>query len=109
MSERMAKINSRLRREISVAIAREALWDSGLITVSRVKCSSDLRSATVYISVMPENKSGSALKALKKSNSGISRGFKRLNLKNVPKLRWKVDSQERFAAEIEKAVQNMNK
>jgi len=107
MSDRMIQINEMLRSEIAIALSEEVYLDNGLITVTRVNCSNDLKAATVVVSVLPENISGTALSLLRKNSKLVSKKLGRLNLKNIPKLRWKIDSQERFAAQVEKAIDDI--
>ena len=98
----MEKINELLRAELACLISRNIALDNGLITISHVKCSPNLLSATVFISVLPENQTGTALSNLRKQNSSFTKKLKKLNLKNIPKFNWRVDSQIRHAAEIDK-------
>jgi ribosome-binding factor A len=108
MSDRMLQINEQLRSEIAQAISREVYINDGLITVTKVKCAANLQHATVFVSVLPENVSGSALAMLKKNNSLISKYLSKLNLKYTPKLRWRIDDQERYAADINRVINEIN-
>lgn len=103
MSDRMIKINELLRAEIAKIVLEDVTLENGLITITQVKCSADLHEATVFISVLPEKLSGSALKILRAHSSLVSKKLKRFNLKSIPRFNWKIDSQERFAADLEKA------
>ncbi|MDO8261450.1 MAG: ribosome-binding factor A, partial [Candidatus Magasanikbacteria bacterium] len=62
---RMDQINELLREELSILMSRETPIPNGLITITRVKCSPDLKNATILISVLPENVSGSALRKVR--------------------------------------------
>ena len=104
---RMERINDLLRSELSKQMINNVSLDNGLITIIRVKCSPNLKSATVYISVLPENQAGSALKVVRKSNSQFSSLFKKLNLKNIPKLTWRIDPVERHAAEMDQTFNEL--
>lgn len=106
---RMEQVNELLRSELANLLSREIAIDNGLITILYVKCSPNLRQATVGISVLPENMSGSALQILRKHSSGFSGALKnKLKLKFIPKFRWIIDSQERYAVEIDKAINNLH-
>lgn len=100
----MEQVNQLLRSELANLVSKEVYLQDGLITITHVKCSPDLKNASILISVLPENLSGTALKTLNKFNSLFSNELrKKLNLKFIPKFTWKIDSQERYAAEIDKA------
>jgi len=110
MSERIIQINDQLRREIAGLIAREIALEDGLITITRVSCSPDLRAAKVFISVLPTNHSGSALSLLKKHNSLFKSELrKKLRIKFIPKIFWAIDERERYAAEIDKVFDEISK
>jgi ribosome-binding factor A len=104
MSSRVIQINEMLRAEVAGIISREVYLDNGLITVTKVRCGADLREASVFVSVLPENVSGTALKLLRQNTSVVSKQLRKLHLKYIPKITWRIDSQERFAVGVEKAI-----
>jgi ribosome-binding factor A len=108
MSRRVEQINEQLRLELANLIARNLSLDDGLITIIYVKTTADLRYAKIGISVLPMQKSGSALKQLRHHNSVFTGELrKKLNMKFIPKFNWVIDSQERYAIEIEKVLDNL--
>ena len=110
MSHRIEQINEQLRAELANQIARNIPLEEGMITIIWVKCSPDLRYAKISISVLPENLSGSALKNLKSHNSIFSSSLKKkLDLKFIPKFNWVIDSQERYAVEMDKVFEELAK
>jgi len=105
---RLDKINSLLIKELANLINKEISLDNGLITVSFIDCSRDLKNVKIGISVMPENLSGTALKKLRKGNKIFSQNLKkRLNLKFIPKFNWIIDEREKNAANIEKILKEI--
>ena len=106
---RMEQINELLRAELACLISQNISLENGLITVSRVKCSPDLSSATVYISILPENLSGTALSTLRKNNYILKKNLKKLHLKNIPKLNWQTDPQARQKTELDKVFDEIKK
>jgi len=52
MSQRITRINELLRREVSEQMRRYYRADSAAITISDVDCSTDLRHARIYFSVL---------------------------------------------------------
>ena len=77
MSNRILQINELLRQELAALVSREIYLRDGLITVTKVKCSPDLKNASVRISVLPENFSGSALRELKNHNTLFAKELKK--------------------------------
>lgn len=105
---RTEKINGLLRSELANLISRDFDSDECLITITYVLCSSDLRYAKAGISVLPENKSGTALKNLRKHSSEFRNNLKKkLNLKYIPKINWIIDANERHALEIEEVLKKI--
>jgi ribosome-binding factor A len=105
---RLEQVNELLKRNIADLVNREVSLKDGLITVSFVDCSPDLKRAKIGISVLPINLSGTALKALR-GNSSLFSGIlkKRIKLKHVPKFDWVIDSTEEEAAKIEKLLEEI--
>lgn len=102
---RMDQVNELLKNELGILITREIMMEDGLITIIRVDCSPNLQHAAIYISVLPNSISGTALKNLRQHNSIFSKTLrKKLNLRTIPKLNWKIDAGERYAAEINDAI-----
>ncbi|MEA3449512.1 MAG: ribosome-binding factor A [Patescibacteria group bacterium] len=107
---RMEQVNAMLQAELAQLINECVEFRDGLITITRVKCSPNLKEATVFVSVLPENKYGSALKALRKSDYNFSKYLKkRIKMKYIPRFNWQIDSTEKEADELEKIIINMNK
>jgi ribosome-binding factor A len=103
----MQKVNDLLIAELARELSRLKLIEDGLITITYVKCSPNLREASIGISVLPENRTGTALRALRKQNSYFKKTLKKLNLKYVPNLNWQVDSLVRRAAEFDEAIKKI--
>ena len=102
---RVDQINSLLREKLANLANKEVFLEHGLITISYVQCSPDLRHAKVGVSVLPENLSGTALKKLRRSSKALSSHLKKmLKLKYTPKLNWSIDKQERQAADIDQVI-----
>lgn len=95
MSQRSDQVAGLLRESIQKVIAK-GLHDprvKGLITVTRVTVSEDLRSATVYISVMPESDRELTLHGLRAASKHIRHQISdSLALRRVPDLLFKPDA-----------------
>jgi ribosome-binding factor A len=93
MSERMRRVNEALREVLSESIG--ALKDPriGFVTVTGVKTSTDLRHATVYVSVLgSESKRKATLEGLQSSHGVLqTRVNRELRLKRTPQLTFEYD------------------
>lgn len=108
MARRIEQINELLRAELSYLIARESPLENGLITITYVRTGADLKNATIGISVLPENLSGTALRQLKRISGQLARELnKKLKIQFIPKFRWEIDTLERNAFELEDAISRM--
>jgi len=106
---RIERINELLKNELADLINKEIPLDKALITVSYVDCAPDLKSAKIGISVFPNNRTGSAVLAVRKKAKYFRALIKkRLNLKIIPKLRILIDDRERKADEIEEIIRKDN-
>ena len=95
MPRRIDRVNELLRSEISHLIAR-GIKDprvAGVISVTEVVASSDLRSARVYVSVMgPQADRQSALDGIRSAASFLRRELReRVNLKHTPHMTFYLD------------------
>ena len=106
MSERIAKINKLIKRDLAEILVRELNLKPGIfLTVAKVDTSRDLRYAKVFISVFPYKESNYALKTLSKEMYSIQGELnKKLKMKPLPRLQFELDSTEEEADKIEKIL-----
>lgn len=103
------RINELLLEELGQAVNREVMLEGALITISYVRCSSDLKQAKVGFSVLPDRLAGSAMRKLTAATAslvGILR--QRTKLRQIPKIIWEFDATEREASWIEKLIDEAN-
>ena len=91
MSRRTVRVNELLREEISELLLREVKdprVGQGLVTITEVEVSPDLRHATVYVSHLGEEaERAGVLKGLEHSAHFLHRELMhRLAMRNVPEL-----------------------
>ena len=95
MPWRIDRVNELLRSEISQLIARQIKDPrvAGVISVTEVIASSDLRSARVYVSVMaPQADQQSALEGIRSAASFLRRELReRVNLRHTPHMTFYLD------------------
>ncbi len=95
MPRRIDRVNELLRSEISHLIARQIKDPrvAGVISITEVISSSDLRSARVYLSVMgSEDDRQAALEGIRSAASFLRRELRsRVNLRHAPHLTFQLD------------------
>ena len=96
MSRRVDRINGLLREEISRLLSREIKDPrlSGLLTITQVSTSSDLRNAKVYLSVLgTDEENTAALRGIQSAATFMRKQLReRLRLKYVPFLTFEIDN-----------------
>ena len=111
MSKRCEQVSSELQHQISELINREIeLPTDCLITITRVTVSPDLKIAKIFVSVLPENKSGTALNHLNRLTGLIRNKLKpKIQFYTLPELRFFIDEYEIKRREISDALDNIEK
>lgn len=111
-NSRMNKIDEELRKEISSIISTELKNPhlTGLISVTKVKTTSDLRFAKVYISMINEKSKKENLSILKQSSGYIRSGIaKKINLRNTPELIFEFDESLEYGSRIDEILKDITK
>ncbi|MBR3152521.1 MAG: 30S ribosome-binding factor RbfA [Clostridia bacterium] len=106
-SNRMNKINEELKKEIGIIISQE-LRDphiTGLVSVTKVVTTPDLRFARVYVSMIGAKSNKGNLARLKKCSGHIrSLIAKKVNLRNTPELIFEFDESIEYGARIDSII-----
>ena len=109
-SNRLDRVNEELRKEISHVITFD-LKDphlNGLISVTKVKTTPDLRYARVYISIINEKNKKESLRILKKSSGYIRTEIaKKLNMRYTPELVFEFDEAIEYGAKIDELIKKV--
>ena len=95
MSDRsQVRFEQQLAEELSKVILREVdLESGGLVTVTRTDVSADLRHATVFVTILPEDRRGTILEQLRKKHREFEYHLSDiLKRGRSPKLAFEVDS-----------------
>jgi ribosome-binding factor A len=110
MNERIAKINELIKQHTNEIITRDINMKSGVfVTISKVDTTSDLRYTRVFVSVFPEKEIPYATKTLEKENFHIQGKLnKKLYMKPLPRLEFRLDMTESKADKIEKLLKEIN-
>jgi len=89
-SNRIGRINEEIQRELSSLIRTvkdPRVAEAGVISVTAVETTPDLKYAKIYVSVLDKSASAQALKGLKSASGYLRRELGRaLNLRNTPEL-----------------------
>ena len=112
MTRRTERINELIRQEISQLLSRD-LNDprlSGVVTITQVKTSSDLRLATVYVSVLGDRaKEETVLSGVSSAAKYIRKELGlRLALRYVPELKFVLDETMNEAEHIYQLMEGLS-
>ena len=109
---RMSRVDEELKKEISNIITYD-LKDpniTGLISVTKVKVSGDLKYAKVYVSMLNAKHNKQVLAALKKSAGFVRTEIaKRINLRTTPEIIFIFDDSIEYASRIDTILKEVIK
>ena len=108
---RLGRINEELKKEISKIITFE-LKDpniTGLISVTKVKITPDLKYAKVYVSILNSKNNEKTLQGLKDSSGFIRTQIaKTVNLRITPQLVFELDDSIEYGMKIDSIIKELN-
>ena len=103
-SNRIGRINEEIQRELSEQLRRlkdPRVSQTGMVSVTRVDTTGDLRYARVYISVLDKSQEKDVLKGLKSAAGFLRRELGRtLQLRYTPELQFLPDDSIQHGAHI---------
>lgn len=110
---RHERVAEEIRHEVSIMLGGE-LKDpriAGLVTVTEVRLTPDLRQARIFVSVMgSEAEQASTLAGLGAAAGYVRRELtQRLRLRRGPEIHWILDRSEEYAEHIETLLRQMKK
>lgn len=109
---RLGRINEELKKEISQVINYELKNPdvTGMISVTKVKITPDLKYAKVYVSVLNSKNLKKTLEGLKDSSGFIrSRVARTVNLRITPELVFEYDDSIEYGERIDSILKNLKK
>lgn len=112
-SYRLQRVSDEIKRIVADIFIRDLPHEgAGLITVTKVVCTSDLREARIYVSIYNQDKAvvEKTMQQIRHEATFI-RGLvgHRLLLRFVPKLLFFYDDSQEYAEHIERLFQNIHK
>lgn len=109
-NNRLGRIDEELKKEISNIINYELNNPNvtGLISVTRVKITPDLKYAKVYVSILNSKNTKNTFVNLKKSSGFIRTEIaKRINLRITPELIFVLDDSMEYGAKIDQILKDI--
>lgn len=101
---RTEKVSNFIRKIAAEFLARENNKTS-LLTISRVSVSPDLRNATIFFTVLPENKEAEALEFTKRKRSDLRDILKEnMETKTIPFVDFEIDKGEKNRQKIDELL-----
>jgi len=108
-SKRIAQVNELIQQELSAIFRREIEFPlSTLVTITHVDTDPDIKTAQVYVSILPAQKYGTVLSTIKKRSPFIQSLLnKKLRMHHVPSLTYEIDAQMRYVDEIDTILDSL--
>jgi ribosome-binding factor A len=109
MSERMRRVNESVRQVLAETLPELKDPRIGLVTVTAVSVSPDLREGTVYVSVLGnERKRRSTLEGLESAHAVVqARLARELRLKRTPHLTFEYDPSVEYGVRLTKLIDEL--
>ncbi len=109
-NNRIGRIDEEYRKELSHIIGYELKNPNvtGMISVTKVKVTPDLKYAKVYVSILNSKNIKETMEGIKKSSGFIrSELAKRINLRNTPELIFEIDDSLEYGAKIDSILKEI--
>jgi ribosome-binding factor A len=108
MPERMRRVNESLRELLSEAVLDLKDPRIGFVTITGVDTSPDLRSARVFVSVLPEKKREATLAGLSAAHGVLqARVARELRMKRTPQLAFEYDPSVERGVRMSKLIDEL--
>ena len=107
---RLGRVNEELMKALSQIITYELKNPdvTGMISVTKVKVTPDLKYAKVYVSIFNSKNIKETMEGLKKSSGFIRTELaKRINLRNTPELIFEIDDSMEYGAKIDSILKEI--
>ena len=111
-SNRIGRINEEIQRELADQLRhlKDPRVSSGMVSVTRVDTTGDLRYARVYVSALDKSQEKEILKGLKSASGFLRRELGRtLQLRYTPELQFIADDSIQYGAHILQVLRDPEK
>lgn len=101
--QRYQRVESLILEELNKIILKELEFSEELVTVTSVEVQKDLENAVINVSVLPSERNKAVLERLNKNSKKLRfLLLRKINIKPMPQLNFKIDLGPEKAAEIER-------
>ncbi|MDP2656255.1 MAG: ribosome-binding factor A [bacterium] len=109
METRIAKINELIRAELAMTLKRTVEFRLGtLVTITTVECDSELKNATVHLTVFPQDYEKEALLLIKKLSGPLQHALNhKLSMRFVPQLSYYIDKEQTAGYAVEELLNSI--
>ena len=111
-NNRFNRVEEEMKKEISNIISNKLKNPdvTGLISVTKVKVTTDLKFAKVYVSILNAQNTKATLRGLKQSSGFVrSEVAKSINLRNTPEIIFELDDSMEYGAKIDSLLKDIMK
>ncbi len=111
-SNRFNRVEEEMKKEISNIISNKLKNPdiTGLISVTKVKVTTDLKYARIYVSILNAKNTKGTLRGLKQSAGFVrSELAKSINLRNTPEIIFELDDSMEYGAKIDSILKDIIK
>ena len=111
-NNRFNRVEEEMKKEISNIISNKLKNPdiTGLISVTKVKVTTDLKFAKVYVSILNAKNTKATLRGLKQSSGFVrSEVAKSINLRNTPEIIFELDDSMEYGAKIDSILKDIMK
>lgn len=111
-NNRFNRVEEEMKKEISNIISNKLKNPdvTGLISVTKVKVTTDLKFAKVYVSILNAKNTKATLRGLKQSAGFVrSEVAKSINLRNTPEIIFELDDSMEYGAKIDSILKDIMK
>ena len=111
-SNRIGRINEEIQRELAEQLRRlkdPRVSQVGMVSITRVDTTGDLRYSKVYISVLDKDQEKDVLKGLKSASGWLRRELgNKLSLRYTPELVFEIDHSIEYGAHISQVISSLD-
>jgi ribosome-binding factor A len=107
MSHRIAQVESTLKRAICQVLQRQISDPriDGLVSVTKIKVTPDMRTAFVHVSILPKEKQSKAIHGLQHASRHIQKlASRHITMRTMPHLEFRIDENLKKQAAVMDAI-----
>ena len=108
MKHRMLRVNEVVRRELSMIITRDLIFEDALVTINQIDVTPDLKKAHVFVSVLGKGSPKAVIEKLETERTNLQAELsKKVVLKYTPHLVFHQDDSTERGARVFKILQEI--